>query len=446
MLWRHLCLVRAWSAAGLLTCTIFGAAAFAEPDDPAPRGEPDTRTVKVLAAKQAGDLALEVRGQGQDRVRMVLKNTSAGRLNVVLPAGLVASSAAGQGGFQSMGLGTPQNEPGAFGAFRPAPADTAFRSIPPGEDARSSTVIVPVGQTVEVVIPAVCLNYGMPTPTPRHKFALMDVDEYSPDPRVRRALRSLATLGTSHGVAQATMWHLCNNLPFEFMAVERGKYVNAHEVALAARFVAALDASGDAELLDSSYLTENRVLITVQGDGPLGREARRLEEAMDGLRLLGLPVRVVHVEANASEPPPVAAPALWVKVQLTAGAAGETRGRAFLDRAVVGGDWVPLGKTTFVEGSAANVLDATTLLKTLDHAIATAFVTVKPTRHGVGSTTLKVDNHLPFTLANVVVKAGGSSGQPKVELKGLGVGPARSALAPIQAPGGSVDHVELNGL
>jgi hypothetical protein len=113
---------------------------------------------------------------------------------------------------------------------------------------------------------------------------------------------------------------------------------------------------------------------------------------------------------------------------------------------VVGGGWEPLGKTTFTAGSAAGVLDATTLLKTLDHAIATAFVTVKPAKQSVGSTTLKIDNRLPLTLANVVVKAGGSSAQPKVELKGLGVGPARSVLAPIQAPGGSVDHVELNGL
>ena len=97
MLWRHLCLVRAWSAAGLLTCSIFGASALAEPDDPAPAAEPVTQTVKVLAAKQAGDLAVELRGQGQDRVRMVLQNTSAKRLNVVLPAGLVAASAVGPG-------------------------------------------------------------------------------------------------------------------------------------------------------------------------------------------------------------------------------------------------------------------------------------------------------------------------------------------------------------
>jgi hypothetical protein len=152
------------------------------------------------------------------------------------------------------------------------------------------------------------------------------------------------------------------------------------------------------------------------------------------------------VDRASSEPPAAALPALLVKVVLTGSAAGETRGRVFIDRGTVDGEWLPLGKTTFTEGSAAGVLDATTLLKSLDHAIATAFVTVKPARHGADSTTLKIDNHLPFTLASVVLKAGGSSGKPKVELPALGVGPARSVLAPIQAPGGSVDHVILNGL
>src|SRR5262249_40497075 len=100
MFWRHLCLARAWSAAGLLMSSMFGAVAFAEPDDPAPTTETVVQTVKVLAARQAGDLAVELRGHGQDQVRMVLRNTSSKRLNVVIPPGLVAASAAGQGGFQ----------------------------------------------------------------------------------------------------------------------------------------------------------------------------------------------------------------------------------------------------------------------------------------------------------------------------------------------------------
>jgi hypothetical protein len=417
--------------------------ARAEPDDPAPTAEPVTETVDVLAAKRAGELAVELRGQGQEKVRMVLKNTSAKRLNVVLPPGLVAASATGQG-FQSMGLGAPENEENAFGAFRSAPAESGFRSIAPVANSPGSTVTVPVGQQVELALTAVCLNYGRPTPTPRDKFELMDVDSYSADPRVRKALRSLATLGTSRGVAQATMWHLCNGLPFEFMGAQKSKIINYHEVALAARFVAAVEASGGTELVAPADLTENRMLVSVSGAGTLDREAQRLEAAMVGLRLLGLPVRVV--DRASSEPPAAALPALWVKVVLTGSAAGETRGRVFIDRGMVDGEWLPLGKTTFTEGSAVGVLDATTLLKSLDHSIATAFVTVKPARHSADSTTLKIDNHLPFTLAGVVLKAGGSSGKPKVELPALGVGPARSVLAPIQAPGGSVDHVILNGL
>jgi hypothetical protein len=417
--------------------------ARAEPDDPAPAAEPVTETIDVLAAKRAGELTVELRGQGQEKVRMVLKNTSAKRLNVVLPPGLVAASATGQG-FQSMGLGAPENEANAFGAFRSAPAESGFRSIAPVDNTPASTVTVPVGQQVELALTAVCLNYGRPTPTPRDKFELMDVDSYSADPRVRKALRSLATLGTSRGVAQATMWHLCNGLPFEFMGAQKSKIINNHEVALAARFVAAVEASGGSDLVAPADLTENRMLVSVSGTGSLDREAQRLEAAMEGLRLLGLPVRVV--DRTSSEPPAAALPALWVKVVLTGSAAGETRGRVFIDRGTVDGEWLPLGKTTFTEGSAVGVLDATTLLKSLDHAIATALVTVKPARHGADSTTLKIDNHLPFTLAGVVLKAGGSSGKPKVEFPALGVGPARSVLAPIQAPGGAVDHVILNGL
>ncbi len=52
-------------------------------------------------------------------------------------------------------------------------------------------------------------------------FKLMDVDDYTKDPRVRTALRSLATYGTSHGVAQAVMWNVCNDLPFQTM-LEQG--------------------------------------------------------------------------------------------------------------------------------------------------------------------------------------------------------------------------------
>jgi len=57
-----------------------------------------------------------------------------------------------------------------------------------------------------------------------------------------------------------------------------------------------------------------------------------------------------------------------------------------------------------------------------------------------------VENRLPFTLANVTIKAGSSSGAPAEPFKALGIGPARTGQVSIQAASGTIDRIELNGL
>ncbi len=454
MLWRHLCLVRAVTASGLLTCSMIGASSAAEPAEPIPGADAQTETVKVLDAEKAGTLAVEVRGQGQDRVRVVLRNTSANRLNVVLPPGLVASSATGQGGgaaggagggggFQSMGLGSATNRSGGFGQFAGARPEAGFRSVPAANpDAMANAVTVPAGQKVDLDVPAVCLNFGLPTPTAKDKFHLVDVDDYSKDARVRKALRSLATLGTSQGTAQAAMWRLCNNVPFELMLSKGEKVVNPAEVALASRFLDALDHGSD--LVDPAYLSEARIFVAIDGDAGLGKEARRLAAALDGLRVLGLPVRVIA----AGEAPTASAPSLHLGVTLVSGASGETRGRVAIQAATGLGEpsWSTLGQANFKDASAVAAIDGAALARALDHAVGSALVTTKVVKRSSNGTTLRIDNRLPFTLAHVTVKAGGSSGSPMVSLPAVGVGPGRAGLVTIPASNGSIDRVVLNGL
>jgi hypothetical protein len=443
MRWRHLWLVRAFSAAGLLTCSLLASAALAAPSEPAepvPGPESRAETVNILDAQRSGDLAIKLNGQGQDRVKFAVHNNSSKRLYVVLPPGLVASSVTGQ--LQSMGLGTPTNNPGSFGNFRSSSSsETGFRSVPAENPDGTDGITVPAGQTIEFLIPSVCLNYGLPTPTPRDVFQLVDVDTYSPDPRVRKALRSLATLGTSHGVAQAAMWNVANNVPFPRMIEQFSKVVNTHELALAARFVDALDASGSGELVDPAYLTEGRLFIRVRGEGKLAIDAERLNKQLNGLTILGLPVRVV--EENDAQ---AASPSLLLTVALANGRVGETKGKILVRQSAGLGVWTPIGQATFAEGSASSDLDGPALAKAVDRAVASAFVSVKPVRRTVGCTTLKIENRLPFTISQVVVKAGQSAGSPSVSLKNLGIGPVRSALTPIQASTATVERVELNGL
>jgi hypothetical protein len=455
MLWRHLCLVRAWSAAGLVSgLMMMGPSALtaqttrpADPENTAPPAEVITQTVDLLEAGKSGALNVVARGHGQDRVRLSIRNTSGKRLNVVIPPGLVASAAAaqgqagGRGGLQSMGLGMFSNRPGTFGMFQGGGSYSGLQSVPASEPVRSS-VTVPVGESLELSVPGVCLNFGLPTPTSRDVFTLMDVDDYSADVRVRKSLRSLCLLGTSQGVAQAVMWRVCNNLPFETMMAEAGKVMNEPEIALAARFVEAVDAGSDSDLVDPASLAEGRVFVRVQADGALGRDAKRLNDQLPKYRLLGLPVKALEY----GELPAAAAPAMYVRVILTDSKIGETRGRIQISMCSAADQWVPLGKVAFQDSSSLAVLDGESLSRSLDRAIAGAFVTVKPAHRAVGTTTLKLENHLPFTLRSVSVKAGNSAGAPTVPFQAIGLGPARSALLPIQASSAVIDRVELNGL
>jgi hypothetical protein len=465
MLWRHLCLVRAWSAAGLAGGLLLlgGSAATAQVPAPAPtagRPEPSappadvaTDTVGLLRAGQSGDLIVTARGQGQDKVRMTLRNTTKRRLNVVVPPGLVAASKVGQpggggggrggGGLQSIGLGSVTNRPGAFGEFQADAAAGGLRSIPATGEPRSQSVAVPAGETVDVSIPGVCLNYGLAAPTPRDTLTIMDVDSYTTDPKVRTALRSLAAMGTSHGVAQAVMWRVCNDLPFETMMEQSGKLMNLSEIALAARFVEALDEATSTGLVQPSALADSRILVRVEGQGPLAREAQRINGQLDGLRVLGLPLKVVEGETM----PPCPAPAMAIRVVLTGTKPGETRGRIVVTTCTQADAWSPLGSVNLRENSSISVVDGATMARALDRAVSGAFVSVKPAHKGVGSTTLKIENRLPFTVTGLVVRAGNSSGAPSVPFEGVGVGPSRSASLPIQAASASlVEHVELNGL
>jgi hypothetical protein len=237
------------------------------------------------------------------------------------------------------------------------------------------------------------------------------------------------------------MWRVCNDLTFEAMASQAGKVINEHEIALAARFIEALDGSTGSDMVDARTLTEGRVFVKIQGEGALANDAERLNKHLEKFHLLGLPVRVV----DHGELPSMSA-AIFIKVVLTDGKTGETRGWIMVSYSSAADQWAPLGKARFQDTGAVDVLDGKVMSQIIDRAIGAAFVTVKPARRTVGSTTLKVDNHLPFTLATVAVKAGNSAGAPTVPFHGLGVGPARSALLPIQAATATIERVELNGL
>ena len=77
------------------------------------------------------------------------------------------------------------------------------------------------------------------------------------------------------------------------------------------------------------------------------------------------------------------------------------------------------------------MLDGADSSKVIDRAIAGAFVTVKPARRTLGSTTLKVENRLPFTITQP-----GGEGRYVV---GIAPGPVRGRRGRARAIGAPAD-------
>ena len=381
-------------------------------------------SVSILDAERDGQVTLKVRGQGADSVRIVMGNNTDQRLKVILPPGLVAATSAAQGG-QNMG---------------------GFRSIGVQPENPEVGAVIPIapGETLDFKVAAVCLNYGLATPTPEFEFKLIDVADFTPDTRAQKALRNVAVLGAGYGVAQAVAWNVFNHMTFAQMAKEARRYLNTDEISVAARFVEALDASGTQELVDPAYFQNGRVLIRIHGENALAADADRLQKAFEGQRLLGLPVQVVdNVDGDTTRPS-----SLLVDVALVQDAArpDHLRALATVKHHSAQGGWDKLGNVSLPLGKSAASVGQDDLTLALDRGISAAFVKLVPDRKSRGVSTFRIINKLPLSINKVVLHTSRAVDAPEVSLNGLAIGPNRSGMASVPAANGILERIEFNGL
>jgi hypothetical protein len=238
------------------------------------------------------------------------------------------------------------------------------------------------------------------------------------------------------------MWRVCTDLPFEVMSTHANRFVHESEIALARQFVEALDRSTDQDFIDPDHLTERRVFVRIEGDASHSTQSRRLEDQLQVERFLGLPIRV----SRGKELLAATMPALCVRVFLSSDLAGHSRGLLTVSHAASTDSCTVLGKAAFDDASPWSAMDGTTVARLIERAVATTFVVVKPVRRNVGATILRVENHLPFTLAGLTLRAGSSADSPLVSWSSVRIGPGRVGYLPIQAATASVEHIMLNGL
>jgi hypothetical protein len=73
-------------------------------------------------------------------------------------------------------------------------------------------------QPRKMKVATVCLEHGKKDPTPRVKYKLIRLEEFSNDPRVGEVCRQLGYNRVNQNLAQAVAWHYTNGLTWQELA------------------------------------------------------------------------------------------------------------------------------------------------------------------------------------------------------------------------------------
>jgi hypothetical protein len=351
--------------------------------------------------------------------------------------GLGGGAGGGQGGLGGGGLGG-----GGFGG--------GFRSVAPA--AQPSALVKP-GQTRHLPTPLVSLSgpsvegdFSMPrTGEP---LEILDIDAVAgATPRLRAAVKRLAEEKAPQTVAQLVLWNIGLGIDWSRLEPLARRWANPGELALARRFVSALDATAS----EGTPTAVSNLDLDLIAAGPESEAlATRLRSLFDGHPMLGLTVRVRKAEAPQG-------PALACEVRLeraTASVRVLTTDEAGTAWRAVGKFSLALADSKGTERPASEVADA--LAEGILDRLVRVHLTAGPRVKGKETYKIRIDNGSPLVLHGLALA--GSAADPEAKpslLLGISLPPRKSLAVPASSEavhrlklkqGISVRAVDLSGL
>jgi len=193
----------------------------------APAGEADSRraaassastadspSVELFAGLQAGQIDVKIYPQDSKCCRLRITNKTPGPLSIVLPEAFAAAPILAQ--FDRQGRDNEQKAPQTLGV---GPLDNMQQRNPfnNGQNNRFNQqqrpfFNLPPEKSAQVKLPAVCLEYGRPEPSPRVAYQLKPLAEVTDKPGVWELCTLLGNSDTNREAVQAAVWHLNNDL------------------------------------------------------------------------------------------------------------------------------------------------------------------------------------------------------------------------------------------
>jgi hypothetical protein len=256
-----------------------------------------------------------------------------------LRAGMMMMGGGMMGGMGMGGMGGMGG--GMMGGMGMGGMGGGFRSVPPTSlpEATLQPRQVRHLPTAVVSLNGPDANSQPAIPAKGEKLQVSAIDQWTDDSRTRTALKRLAETKAPQSIAQMVLWYVTAGADWEDIGRLTQGWGNAHEIALARRFVAGLEKTERPDpLVDAGRLYFE---IKGEGSGP--------QELADGLRALWSKHVVLGLSGKEGIPDRPGGPALACRV-----AVGETSVVIKLSAShPSGSDWVALREFTIKRPKAA---------------------------------------------------------------------------------------------
>ena len=215
--WRHsLACFLAAAGCGLALIMVLGVrAASPSTDDDAADAKP--LEVELFQGMQDGVIETKIIVRNDHEARIFFTNKTKQPLAIQLPEAFAAVPALAQFG----GAGGGGQGGGGFGGGGGGGQQSTGGGLGGGGGGGGGVFSIPPDETERIDVAVLCLDHGLRDPSSSKPYVMVPADQHIDRPEVIALLSAFGHGQLHHGAAQAAVWHLNNDLSWNFLAAKQ---------------------------------------------------------------------------------------------------------------------------------------------------------------------------------------------------------------------------------
>lgn len=198
----------------------------------------DTQAVEFFAAMKSGEIDVQFIPKDATAATVLIKNKTDKPLNIKLPeafagvpvlaqmGGGMGGGGMGGGGMGGGGMGGGGGGQGMGGGMGGGGGGMGGGGMGGGGmggggmGGGGGMFNVAADKVRKIKVDCVCLEHGKPDPTPKMKYKIVPIDEFTKDQKVIELCKMLGNREIPRNAAQAASWHLTDGLKWDELLVK----------------------------------------------------------------------------------------------------------------------------------------------------------------------------------------------------------------------------------